>query len=58
MNEKDFYYREWHYAMKDGNIKYANACKEKYVQIVKASFKKPYNLYIEKLKQYPMIYLN
>ncbi len=58
MTQKKFYYIEWHEAEKEGNKQYACDCKEIYRQLVMASLKKPYNLYIEKLKQYPMIYLN
>jgi len=57
-DNRKFYYREWKEAEVSGNVKYANACKDKYRDIVIESLKKPYNMYIQELKQFPMIYLN
>ncbi len=53
-----FYYREWKTAEKDGNIRYAESCKIAYRNIVIELLKKPYNYFNEKLKQYPIIYIN
>ena len=58
LDSRNYWYEEWQEAKKDGKTQWAITCKEKYKQIIIESLKKPYNLYIEKLKQYPMFYLN
>jgi len=54
----NFYKEEWLLALAAGNLKYAEACKHIYRKKVIESLKRPYKMYIEKLKQFPMIYLN
>lgn len=49
---------KWKLAEKEGNLKYAKACKEKYREAVMESLKKPYKQFEERLKMFPMISLN
>lgn len=55
---KDFYYKEWHYAEKEGNVELAKNYKEKYRNIVMGFLKRKHKQYFNKLKQFPMINLN
>jgi len=56
----DYWYVEWKEDEKDGNIKLAETCKQKYKQLVMDYIKKrsPYLLFIEKLEYLPPINLN
>lgn len=55
---KSYWYEEWQHAKRYGKIRWAATCKNMYKEIVIESLKKPYNMYFECLKQFPMIYLN
>lgn len=57
--DKKFFHREWHLAEKNGNEKYAKACKEEYRQIVMQKLEEiPYLQLFDELKQFPAINLN
>lgn len=58
LDNRTFWKHEMYDAEKSGNIGYAKACKEKYRDIIMKSLIKPYHLYIDKLKSFPMIILN
>lgn len=55
-----FYCIEWKRAEKEGNLVFAEACKQIYRSVVMERIKRerPYNEYLERLKKYPPIYLN
>jgi hypothetical protein len=55
---KDTYYNQWMDAREDGNLEYAEACKQKFRELVMKELEAPFKIYIEKLKAYPPIYLN
>ena len=55
---KQFYYTEWMIAKEEGNLIYASDCKEMYKQCVLKEIVKQHNQYIEKISQYPMLWLN
>ncbi len=55
---KHFYYLEWQNARKDGDLQYANHCKEKYKDLVMSDIVKPFHFYDVKLRMYPIINLN
>ncbi len=57
-DDRVFYYEEWQNARKRGNLIYAEQCKSKYKEIVIASIIKPYIIYDERMKQYPMLFIN
>lgn len=54
----DFYYREWKVAEKEGNIAYAEKCKQRYRELVMQKIVMPHNYFDERLKKYPLVYLN
>ena len=54
----EFYRNEWKIAEKEGNTEYAENCKKQYRLLVMESLKRPYKQYVEKLKEYPPIWLN
>lgn len=58
MNKLDFYHKEWKTAEKEQNEGYALLCKEIYRELTMESMKKPYNYINDKLKMFPIIYLN
>jgi len=57
---RDFYYKEWKNAEKEGNDHYAILCRLKYLCLVKDEYilRTPHKQYIDALKAYPPIYLN
>lgn len=58
MDNRQFYYDEWHNAERSGNKSYAVKCKDKYRELVMISILKPYHFHIEKLKHFQTIILN
>ena len=55
---ENFYYDEWQNAEKDGNIQYAEGCKEQYRTFVMDRITQPYHWYKDELKEFEMINLN
>ena len=55
---KEFYYREWKEAEKEGNLAYAFLCKGKYYNFVMETLFQPYNVYYPALPYFKFIYLN
>lgn len=59
LDNRNYWYEEWHDAEKENNIKWANTCKEEYrKKVMNQLLKEPSIFYIEKLKALPTIYLN
>ena len=55
---KDYFYKQWKHAEKEGHEAISKVFKEKYRSIVMEELNRPYRQYVEALKQYPTIYLN
>ena len=55
---KEFFKDEWYLAEKNGNEKYAKACKEEYRLFVMKELERPYRQFFDELKQFPAINLN